>query len=156
MDSHERSIIAAQGYLELGMFRDVWREIHSLPAALQESAGVLEISVLSFMGEGRWKEALEVARRLRVQRPSDPGGFIHEAYCLHELGRTREALDTLLNGPESLHKKSVFFYNAACYRAQLGEVKDAVKLLGVAFEMDGSLRRSAKHDPDLVSLKDKL
>ncbi|MCE9518566.1 MAG: hypothetical protein K8R87_03215 [Verrucomicrobia bacterium] len=156
MDLHERSIIAAQGYLELGMFRDVWRELQSLPEAMLGCAEVLELSVLSLMGEGRWGEALEIARRLRDLRPKDPSGFIHEAYCLHELGRTREALDTLLNGPESLMEKAVYFYNAACYRAQLGEVKDAVKMLGVAFEMDGSLRRSAKYDPDLVSLKDKL
>lgn len=156
MEPHERSIIAAQGYLELGMFSDVWRELHSLPAALLGSSEVLELSALSLMGERRWDEALEVARRLREGRPDDPGGFIHEAYCLHELGRTREALDTLLNGPATLHEKPVYFYNAACYRAQLGEVEDAVELLALAFKMDGRLRRSAKHDPDLAPLKDKL
>ncbi len=156
MDPHERSILAAQGYLELGMFADVWRELQALPAALRDRPEVLELSTLTLMGERRWEEALRLARRLRAEQPDDPGGFIHEAYCLHELGRTREALETLLNGPASLRKKSVYFYNAACYRARLGELADAVKLLGKAFEMDGSLRRSARHDPDLVSLKDKL
>lgn len=156
MDPHERSIIAAQGYLELGMFGEAWREIHSMPEALRESPEVLELSALSLMGERRWEEALEVARRLRRDRPDDPGGFIHEAYCLHELRRTREALDTLLNGPASLHEKPVYFYNAACYRAQLGQLNDAVELLALAFKMDESLRRSAKHDPDLASLKDRL
>lgn len=156
MDLHERSIIAAQGYLELGMFCEVRRELHSLPEALHGRSEVLELSALSLMGERRWDEALEVARRLRRERPDDSGGFIHEAYCLHELGRTREALDTLLGGPASLHEKPVYFYNAACYRAQLGQLEDAVELLALAFKMDGSLRRSAKHDPDLESLKDKL
>jgi predicted Zn-dependent protease len=156
MDPHERSIMAAQGYLELGMFRDVWREIQELPAALRDTAEVLELSTLSLMGERRWDEALERARRLREKRPVEPSGFIHEAYCLHELGRTREALETLLNGPPSLREKPVYFYNAACYRARLGELEGAVKLLGLAFKMDGSLRRSAKHDPDLAALKDKL
>lgn len=156
MDSHERSIIAAQGFLELGMFSDVWREIEGLPPELLARADVLEVLVLSLMGERRWEEALTVARRLREQRPGDPGGFIHEAYCLHELGRTREALDTLLQGPASLQEKPVYFYNAACYRAQLGEVDDAMKLLGRAFAMDGELRRSARHDPDLAPLKHRL
>jgi len=156
MDPHERSIIAAQGYLELGMFGEVWRELRSLPDAMRDSSEVLELSALSLMGERRWEEALEVARRLRKERPDDPGGFIHEAYCLHELGRTREALDTLLNGPASLREKPVYFYNAACYRAQLGQLEDAVELLALAFKMDGSLRRSAIHDPDLASLKDRL
>ncbi|HEY2572873.1 MAG TPA: hypothetical protein VGH65_02350 [Verrucomicrobiaceae bacterium] len=156
MDPHDRSIIAAQGYLELGMFRHVWRELEALPASQRERSEVLELQVLSLMGERRWQEALEMARQLRTLRPKDAGGFIHEAYCLHELGRTREALDTLLAGPESLQEKPVFFYNAACYRAQLGEMEDAVRLLGLAFKMDGSLRQSARCDPDLKSLKDKL
>ena len=153
MDPHERRIIAAQGFLELGMFRDVWRELQALPPALLGRADVLEVLVLSLMGERRWDEALKVARRLREERPADPGGFIHEAYCLHELGRTREALDTLLQGPDSLRKKAVYFYNAACYRAQLGEIEHAMELLGHAFKMDAALRKSARHDPDLAALK---
>lgn len=156
MDPHERSIIAAQGYLELGMFEEVRRELDSLPESLRGGSDVLEVLVLSLMGERRWDEALDVARRLRKERPDDPGGFIHEAYCLHELERTREALDTLLSGPPSLLEKPVYFYNAACYRARLGQIEDAVELLALAFKMDANLRRSAKSDPDLASLKDKL
>lgn len=156
MDPHERSILAAQGYLELGMFRDAWWELHALPAVRLAQPDVLELLALSLMGERRWGEGLEVARRLREERPDEPGGFIHEAYCLHELGRTREALDTLLNGPDSLREKPVYYYNAACYRAQLGELEDAEKMLKLAFKMDHGLRQSARRDPDLASLKDKI
>lgn len=156
MDQHERSILAAQGYMELGMFREVWREIGALPADLLGRVDVLEISVLSLMGERRWDEALRLARRLREERPAEPGGFIHEAYCLHELGRTREALDTLLEGPAALHEKAVFYYNAACYRAQLGEIDSAIELLKRAFKMDVKLRATARQDPDLAPLKHQI
>jgi tetratricopeptide (TPR) repeat protein len=152
MDPHERSILAAQGYLELGMFRDVWRELHGLPAKKLGRVDVLEILALSLMGEGRWQEALEVARRLRDTDPGEPGGFIHEAYCLHELGRTQEALDTLMQGPPALHDKSVFFYNAGCYRARLGDVEGALAMRRKAFEMDPHLKNSARRDPDLVNV----
>ncbi len=86
------------------MFRDVWRELHGLPAKLLGRVDVLEVLALSLMGEGRWDEALEVARRLRGDTdPRRPGGFIHEAYCLHELGRTQEALRTSwMSGPRTL------------------------------------------------------
>ncbi len=156
MDEHERKIISAQGYLELGMFRDVWHELQSLPAKFLGRGDVLEILVLSLMGEARWNEALELAKRLRVGAPSEPGGFIHEAYCLHELGRTSEALEILLNGPRALHENPVFFYNAGCYRARLGDVAGAMKMLRKSFEMDASLRRSARFDTDLETIKDKL
>lgn len=156
MEPHERSVMAAQGFLELGMFGEVWREIGSLPAEMLGRADVLEVCALTYMGERRWGEALEMARRLREIRPRDPGGFIHEAYCLHELGRTREALDTLLRGPVSLHDKPVYYYNAACYRAQLGETEDALRLLGRAFQMDRELRKTARSDPDLAPLRDRF
>lgn len=156
MDPHERSILAAQGYLELGMFRDVWRELHTLPSHFLNRADVLEILALSLMGERRWDEALEVARRLRETEPMEAGGFIHEAYCLHELGRTKEALDLLMQGPPSLQKKPVFFYNAACYRARLGDVNGALAMLRKSFEMDANLRFSARRDPDLVSVRKHL
>ncbi|MEI6536467.1 MAG: hypothetical protein WCN98_14060 [Verrucomicrobiaceae bacterium] len=156
MDEHERKIIAAQGYLELGMFGDAWRELHALPAKLLGRGDVLEILVLILMGETRWLEALELAKRLRAVAPSEPGGFIHEAYCLHELGRTSEALEILLQGPPALREKPVFYYNAGCYRARLGDVAGAMKMLRKSFEMDASLRRSARFDPDLNMIKDKL
>ena len=156
MTPEERSIIAAQGYLELGMFSEVWRELHSLPSEMLGRAEVLEILALSLMGESRWEEALAVAHRLREERPLEPGGFIHEAYCLHELGRTREALDLLVNGPASLRQRPVYFYNAGCYRARLGDLEGAMQMLKLSFQMDSGLRKSAKRDPDLVELKDRL
>ena len=156
MEHHERNIIAAQGYLELGMFRDVWRELCSLPADLLSRADVLEILVLSLMGEQRWDEALKVAERLRHQLPKEPGGHIHTAYCLHELGRTEDALNVLLSGPDTLRSKSVFFYNVGCYQARLGLFDEAMQMLQKSFEMDASLRKSARHDPDLAALKSQI
>lgn len=154
--NHERTILAAQGYLELGMFSEVWKELHSLPAELLGHSSVLEIFVLSLMGEKRWEDALSIARRLREQRPGEPGGYIHEAYCLHELGQTQLALDLLLEGPPSLKERPVFFYNVGCYHARLGEFQKAVTMLEKSFEMDATLRKSAKHDPDLAGLKEML
>ncbi len=156
MNHHERSIIAAQGYLELGMFREVWRELHTLPTEMLGRSDVLEILALSLMGEERWAEALVVAERLREEAPGEAGGFIHSGYCLHEMGRTEEALHVLLNGPDSLRTKSVFFYNVACYQARLGLFAEAMEMLRKSFEMDASLRKSARRDPDLVALQSKI
>lgn len=156
MNPHDRSILAAQGYLELGMFQDVWRELNTLPADRLSRADVMEIFVLSLMGERRWDDALTLARQLREKQPEEPGGFIHEAYCLHELGRTQEALDLLLDGPPSLQERAVFFYNAGCYHARLGDFTAALVMLEKSFEMDGNLKKSARRDPDLVDVKNLL
>lgn len=102
MTDIERRIIAAQGYVELGLFADAREELGALPEGLFDRSDVIEITVLCLMGEHRWEEALADARRLCVAEPEEPGGFIHAAYCLHEMGRTRDAVDVLVRGPSSL------------------------------------------------------
>lgn len=156
MTDTERRIIAAQGYVELGLFAEARDELSVLPEILHERTDVIEVTVLCLMGEHRWEEALAFARRLCVTEPEEPGGFIHAAYCLHEMGRTREAVDVLVRGPASLQGKAVFFYNMGCYRARLGEMDAAVEMLQKAFSKDESLRRSARRDPDLDALRPRL
>ncbi len=154
MNEHERSILAALGYLELGMYKNVWQELQSLPGDLLGRADVLEILTLSLMGENRWEDALKVAERLRVLTPDEPSGYIHQAYCLHELGNTKDALKLLMSGPKSLMKKSVFYYNAGCYHAKLGDFESALAMLEKSFELDANLRKTARKDPDLAGLKE--
>lgn len=154
MNENERVIMAAHGYLELGMFRQVWEELQTLPAELLGRSDVIEILVLSLMGEKRWDEALKLAQHLRSEMPGEPSGFIHEAFCLHELGRTREALDLLLQGPPILRGKAIFFYNVGCYHARLGEYKKAMSMLEQSFKMDASFKKSARRDPDLAGMKE--
>lgn len=155
-EEHDRIILAAHGYLELGMFKNVWQELHRLPPEALDRVDALEILTLSLMGEQRWDDALKIAQRLRQQAPLEASGYIHEAYCLHELGQTKAALDVLLDGPRSLFDKSVFFYNAGCYHARLGDLEKAVIMLEKSFELDASLRKSARRDPDLINIKEML
>ena len=100
----------------------------------------------------RWEEALDVARSLCEQEPNLSGGYIHTAYCLHELGLTEDARRTLLEGPQFLRKEAVFYYNLGCYQTQLGDLNDAKRMLKRSFDMDEKLRAVAKADPDLEVL----
>ncbi|MDB6139338.1 MAG: Tetratricopeptide repeat-containing protein [Verrucomicrobiaceae bacterium] len=152
----ERKILTAQGYMELGLFEDARAELVSLPKQAWERLEVMETWVLCLMGEQRWEEALEMSGRLCEMQPKEAGGFIHSAYCLHELGRTEEAMVMLQSGPRSLRTKSVYFYNLGCYCAKLGRVEEARQFLEKSFEIDNSLRRLAKKDPDLAELRSQL
>ena len=156
MTDIERRIIAAQGYVELELFTDAREVLGTLPESVSERPNVIEITLLCLMHERRWEEALTHARRLCEAEPKEPGGFIHAAFCLHEMGRTREAVDVLVRGPTSLQGKAEFFYNMGCYRARLGEVAVAVEMLRKAFSKNESLRREAKRDPDLNALREKM
>lgn len=156
MNELERRILAAQGYLELGLPQEASEEMRHLPREAHERGDVIELTLLCLMEEKRWGDALVIAHRLCEREPRQPGGYIHAAFCLHELGRTREALDFLARGPATLKAKPVYYYNLGCYLACLGEEEKALTLLRQSFEMDGTLREHARRDPDLDRLRPRL
>jgi tetratricopeptide (TPR) repeat protein len=156
MTETERRILAAQGYVELALYTEAREELAALSEAAMERVDVQEILLLCLMAESRWADALALTLRLCEMEPEEPGGFIHAAFCLHELGRTDEAVDVLSRGPAALRSKPVFYYNMGCYHACLGDMEKALKLLRQSFEMDGSLRAVARKDPDLDVLRPAL
>lgn len=156
MTEAERRIIAAQGYVELGLYQEASAELAPLPVTLHDRVDVIEITLLCLMGGHRWAEALALATKLCRQEPAEPGGFIHAAFCLHELSRTAEAVDVLSRGPSTLRTKAVYYYNMGCYHACLGHSDKSLSYLERAFEMDGELRLHAKKDHDLDCLRAQL
>jgi len=156
MTETERRILAAQGYVELALYTEAREELAALSEAAMERVDVQEILLLCLMAESRWADALALTLRLCEMEPEEPGGFIHAAFCLHELGRTDEAVDVLSRGPAALRSKPVFYYNMGCYHACLGDMEKALKLLRQSFEMDGGLRAVARKDPDLDVLRPAL
>jgi tetratricopeptide (TPR) repeat protein len=156
MTDSDRHISAAQGYLELGLLKEAREELAALPVEAQARVDVIEITLLCLMGEHQWEEAFALASALCLAEPAEPGGFIHAAFCLHEMGRTAEALDFLSRGPAELRTKPVYFYNMGCYHAKLGQLDKALRYLKQAFDMDQSLRCHARKDPDLAALREKL
>lgn len=153
LEGHERTILAAQGYSELLMFDEALDELATLPAGPARNPAVLELRTIILMQAKRWKPALATSRELCVAAPDKSAGFIHTAFCLHELGRTTEARDLLLAGPETLHKEPTFHYNLACYECALGHLEVARLHLEKSFALDKKMRDFAKTDPDLAQLR---
>lgn len=147
---------AAQGYSELGMFEDALAELDTLSEEEREHPAALQMRLLVLMRMKRWVEGLEIAAKLREQCPELPTGYIHGAFCLHELGRTQEAKEMLLSGPPTLLAEPTYFYNLGCYDATLGNLEEAVKHLKMSFQMDEKFREIAKYDPDLKLVGDLL
>jgi tetratricopeptide (TPR) repeat protein len=154
--SFEKSLLAAQGYIELEMPWDAIAELDSLPEHERDSEQALQLRLLIYMKEQCWEPALTVCGILREMHPEGAAGYIHGAFCLHEEGRTAEARELLLSGPSALEDEATYFYNLACYSAVLGELDLAVDYLKTSFEMDDKFRDIAKLDPDLHSIKSRM
>lgn len=153
LESYERTLLAAQGYSELSMFDDALAELDSLPEDAAQMSSVIELRAVILMQAKRWKTALTTSRQLCRAEPEKSSGFIHAAFCLHELGRTDEAREVLLGGPEVLHTEPTFHYNLACYECALGHLELARMHLEKSIELDKKMRDFAKSDPDLAALR---
>lgn len=151
--AHQRIFVAAQGYSELGLPELALAELGFLPPEVQESPVGVESRLSVLMQAKRWKPALGLGRALCEIAPDKTAGYIHAAFCLHELGRSREALELLARGPSSLKAEPTYHYNLACYEAALGNLEQARAHLNVSFAMDKKLKDYARTDPDLEPLR---
>ena len=154
LEGHERTLLAAQGYSELAMHDDAIAQLDSLPEETAKNPTVLELRAVVLMQARRWKPALAVSRELCASVPAATSGFIHAAFCLHELGRTDEARECLLTGPDALRAEPTFHYNLACYECALGHLDLARMHLDKSFTLDKKMRDFAKSDPDLAALRE--
>lgn len=150
--SPNNRIRAAEGYYELKMPDQAWRQIGRLTAEQRKQAPVLGLRIQLHLDAEQWSEALALSRQLLDVQPYAKGAYIHAAYCLHELQRTDEARDLLLEAPEELWDEAVYYYNLACYEARVGDLETAREWLERSFRMDPALVRHAREDPDLSGL----
>jgi len=152
----ERALLAAQGYLELGMVEEALSELASVPAGENTDADLTELRLHILMYGKRWDEALVAAEELLRISPQAVPGYIHGAFALHELGRTAQARDLLLKGPPLLRQNPTFHYNIGCYEAVLGNRESALQSLRESFALDETYRDFAQRDPDLEGIRDAL
>jgi tetratricopeptide (TPR) repeat protein len=143
----------AQGYMMLGMLDDAMRELELLPPEVRVGSEASEVYAALMMRRHEWGEALAVLKRLREECEVSDGQRINGAICLHKLGRTDEALEWHEQCGEEARKSAVFYYNLACYQAQLGQVDIAIETLRHACKLNPSYRVNAAEDPDLVPLR---
>ena len=152
----EQQIRAAEGYSELGMRAEALAELDLLPPENQERAEALRLRISILLDLKDWTRTLELSARMCKLYPGESFGFIHKAFCLHELGATAQAKQTLLEGPASLLEAPIYYYNLGCYDAVLGNLESAQAYLRASFRLDKSLRELANTDSDLTSIRDAL
>lgn len=146
---------AACGWLELGNPAEARQELKAVTPANLHHPAVLEVWWDILAVEKEWESALSMARQIIIQAPSLPSGWINQSFTLHELRRTREALECLLPVVESFPTVGTIPYNLACYACQLNEKDESLRWLKKAVSIDGrdQIKAMALHDPDLQPLR---
>ena len=116
---------ATIGWLMLGNVREARIEFERISPPSRRQPNVLGVEWNLLSREQRWEEAVVAAESQLAATPDDPEPWIHRSFALHELRRTREALDLLLPAAAFFPQETIIRYNLACYLSQLGNLPDA-------------------------------
>jgi len=147
-----KTLLAASGWLELGIADEALVELESLPTDIRTGRAALELKLSAQMETQSWNSASDTARLLCLKAADEPQFFLKAAFCLHETGDTLAACNWLLQGPKTLFEMAIFHYNLACYLWTLGEASRARSHLKQAITMDESFIEAARDDRDLVGI----
>ena len=149
---------AAVGWLELGSVLEARRELDAISPAHREHPDVLEAWWPILAEEKNWNAALASAEKLVAQAPERQTGWVQQSYALHELKRTGEACDRLVQVVEKFSDVYVIPYNLACYQCQLGNKTEALEWLRRAVQASDArtIRAMGMNDSDLAPLRDEI
>lgn len=127
---------------------------HLSPSEMRAHPDVLLVRWHVYATAKKWEMAVEVARAITKLLPENSFGWVHWAFSLHELKRTKEAWGVLVPVVDKFPDEYIIRYNLACYACQLGNLKEAWQWLEKAFDFGDSknLKLMALDDHDLEPL----
>jgi tetratricopeptide (TPR) repeat protein len=148
----QRPLLAADGYLYLGMPQQALAELESIPDAAQHASAVLRARVRVLLHMKRWNDANGLSETGITLYPDENEFTVQRAFALHQLKKGNDAVKVLLSAPEWIRKTGILHYNLACYEAQLGDLTTARQCIKAAIEINSSFKKNARTDPDLARL----
>jgi predicted Zn-dependent protease len=149
---------SAQGWLELGNVLEAAAELEQIAAGLQDHPEVLEVRWQVSAEAKKWEHCLELADLLIRLAPLRPTGWVHRSFALHEMKRTREALENLLPALIQFPDYWLIQYNLACYCCRLKEHDRALRFYKSACRSGdtATIKKMALQDSDLRDLWERI
>ena len=152
-DLLQRTLLEAEGYLELGLTG------HAL-ASLQRRGKLVHASGRGcyLLGEtlrelSRFEEALYPLRRSATLLPDHIHVWLALGWCYKRIGQVDRAIESL---EEALHYEpgeAILHYNLACYFSLAGDRNYALDHLSQALRIDGNYRDLVADEPDFEFLR---
>ena len=146
----------ANGYRELGMFKEALEEIATLSEKLASRLEALQMKLAIFFDAKDWAAAECVAKELTIREPADPGNLVNLAFAARRSQSIAKAKAILADAAKRFPNVAIIHYNLACYDCQDNELESAKEKLVQAISIDPKYLDTAKSDEDLVKLSDWL
>ena len=146
----------ANGYRELGMFKESLAELSHLPKTLSDRVKVLQMKLAVYFDAKDWPAAECVATKIALKEPNDPNNLVNLAFATRRAKSIQEANAILLNAVDHFPNVSLVHYNLGCYACISGDLETAKERLVKSISLDPAYLDTAKSDEDLVALTDWL
>ena len=144
--------------MELGNHLEANEELEKITPELCAHPQVLELRCRIYEAAQQWEMSLVISKALCQELPKVVSGWLHQARCLHHLGKTHVAYHLLVDVVELFLGNQSIRYDIAAYAAERGLLAEAVQWLSLAFEndTDGAFRMKALHDPSLENVWEQI
>jgi tetratricopeptide (TPR) repeat protein len=152
----ERTLTAAQGFFQLGMWNESWNELETLAPETRNRAQVILLRVMIYNNLNRWEEASIIGTGALRHYPDFGALYVATAYALWHHSGPAEAKAVIAAGEPYLEEEAIFHVMLACYDSALGHLYEAKECLQRAFELDPAFKLRSLDEPDLASVWDSL
>ena len=154
MDSFQRHLAAASGFLTLGMLDDAANELEEISPALKCTPEVIALRVEIYRAASKWGEMAMLSRHLVKMRPDDSSAWLALAFAVRRAESPEAELAVLRDADKAVPSCAAVKYALACSASLCGLVSVAKGYLEECFGLDSSLRLQALDDEDLSALWD--
>ena len=124
-DHYKMGLMAAEGYLELGMPEEALREFQNLPRDVKLGVEGLTLLMEIHRAEEEWEAMESVAERIWEAEPENVTHWIDWAIALRLSNSPSSARVLLLEALEKFPEEAIVHYHLACCECQLGNLPSA-------------------------------
>jgi uncharacterized protein HemY len=147
-----RRLMAAEGYIELGMYDEAAEELDQIDSFSPIVSHVLALRLCTYAGLAKWNLMEAVAEDLARHNPDDPQWAIWRAYAAAR-GQSIEGVKEILIHALYLHPNDPrIHYALSCYESRLHHFSTAKRHLARAIQLDSRLKMLALTDEELEPL----
>lgn len=100
-----------------------------------------------------WPKAIVALEKITAAQPTDAVGWFYLAYCHHNAGDLRKALEVGSKAAEFPELRATALYNMACAHSMLDELEPAAKCLGDSRAAGFTDYDLLETDPELANLR---
>jgi tetratricopeptide (TPR) repeat protein len=147
-----RRLMAAEGYIELGMYDEAAVELDQIDSFSPIASHVLALRLCIYAGLAKWELMEAVAEDLARHNPDDPQWAIWRAYAAARRQSIEGAKKILLQALYTHPNDPRVHYALSCYESRLNHFNTAKRHLARAIQLDSRLKLLALTDEELEPL----